>query len=85
MMLFRPLKMICEKLNDLISFLLILLIRLYQLALSPLIGKNCRFTPTCSTYFILAVQKYGPFLGTLKGIWRILRCNPFCKGGEDYP
>lgn len=67
------------------SNVLIGLVRLYQIALSPLLGRNCRFDPTCSQYFILAVQKYGAIYGTIKGTWRILRCNPFCRGGEDPP
>ncbi len=65
--------------------LLILMVRLYQIALSPLIGQHCRFTPTCSTYFILAVRKHGVILGTLKGAWRICRCNPWNPGGYDPP
>lgn len=60
-------------------------VRVYQWTLSPFIGRQCRFHPTCSNYFILAVRKYGPWRGAIKGIWRICRCNPFCPGGEDYP
>ncbi len=62
---------------------LIAFVRLYQAALSPLIGRQCRFQPTCSTYFIEAVEKRGALVGTLKGLWRICRCNPLCKGGYD--
>jgi putative membrane protein insertion efficiency factor len=64
---------------------LIALVRVYQWTLSPLIGRQCRFQPTCSDYFIGAVEKYGAIRGSLKGIWRICRCNPFCQGGEDPP
>ncbi|MCD6422822.1 MAG: membrane protein insertion efficiency factor YidD [Elusimicrobia bacterium] len=46
---------------------------------------HCRFYPSCSNYFLLAVQKYGFLKGTLKGILRILKCNPFFKGGIDFP
>ncbi len=60
-------------------------VRLYQIFLSPLLGRNCRFQPTCSSYFIQAVEKYGPLRGSLRGIWRICRCNPFSEGGEDPP
>jgi putative membrane protein insertion efficiency factor len=67
------------------SYLLIALVRLYQLTLSPIMGKQCRFEPTCSNYFIQAVEKYGAVRGSLKGAWRILRCNPFCAGGYDPP
>jgi len=62
---------------------LIVLVRLYQGSLSPLIGRQCRFQPTCSNYFIEAVEKRGALVGSLKGLWRICRCNPFCKGGYD--
>ena len=65
--------------------LLIALVRVYQWTLSPLIGRQCRFQPTCSNYFIGAVEKYGAIRGSLKGIWRICRCNPFCQGGDDPP
>lgn len=62
---------------------LIALVEVYQAALSPVIGRHCRFRPTCSNYFIEAVEKRGAFVGTLKGLWRICRCNPLCKGGYD--
>ncbi|MDO4558864.1 MAG: membrane protein insertion efficiency factor YidD [Planctomycetia bacterium] len=67
------------------SWLIILPIRGYQLGISPLIGPRCRFEPTCSQYFIDAVKKYGVVIGSLKGVWRILRCNPWCQGGYDPP
>jgi putative membrane protein insertion efficiency factor len=60
-------------------------VRLYQLTLSPFIGRQCRFQPTCSHYMIGAVEKHGVVWGICKGLWRILRCNPFCKGGYDPP
>jgi len=62
---------------------LVLLVRAYQVTLSPWLGGHCRFTPTCSTYFIQAVRKHGALVGAAKGLWRILRCNPFSKGGYD--
>ena len=70
---------------DVPSAVLIGLVRLYQWTLSPWIGRQCRFHPSCSNYFILAVRKHGPWRGVAKGAWRICRCNPFCPGGEDYP
>jgi len=70
---------------DVPSRLLIGLVRLYQVFLSPLLGRHCRFHPTCSNYFIQAVEKYGPLKGSLRGLWRICRCNPFNPGGEDPP
>ena len=64
---------------------LIFAVRLYQVTLSPIFGRQCRFRPTCSHYMIEAVEKYGAIRGGLKGAWRIVRCNPFCKGGWDPP
>ncbi|RTZ60109.1 MAG: membrane protein insertion efficiency factor YidD [Gammaproteobacteria bacterium] len=63
----------------------IYLIKFYQKAISPLFPSSCRFEPTCSQYSILAIEKYGVLKGGLKAIWRILRCNPWNKGGIDYP
>ena len=65
--------------------LLIGLVRLYQIFLSPLLGRQCRFEPSCSRYFILAVEKYGAVRGGALGLWRLLRCNPLCQGGMDPP
>ncbi len=62
---------------------LIGLVRLYQLTLSPLVGGHCRYQPTCSAYFIQAVQKHGFWIGAGKGVWRILRCHPLARGGYD--
>lgn len=64
---------------------LIGLVRLYQIFLSPLIGQNCRFTPTCSAYMIEAIRKYGVIRGTWKGLWRLTRCHPWNPGGNDPP
>lgn len=58
-------------------------IRLYQTFVSPWLGRNCRFTPSCSQYAIEALEAHGVFKGTLLAVWRILRCQPFCKGGHD--
>jgi putative membrane protein insertion efficiency factor len=68
-----------------IAAILIACVRLYQIFLSPIFGRQCRFQPTCSHYYIGAVEKYGPVRGSLKGLWRICRCNPFCQGGFDPP
>ncbi len=59
------------------------IIRLYQRWLSPWLGQNCRFYPSCSQYAIDALQAHGVVYGLLLGAWRILRCNPFCRGGHD--
>jgi len=58
-------------------------VRIYQKFISPAIGKNCIYTPSCSAYFILAVEKHGIIKGTVLGISRILRCNRFFLGGYD--
>ena len=63
----------------------ILLIRIYQWTLSPLFGKQCRFTPSCSHYAIGALRKYGLLRGGVKSLWRICRCNPLQPGGYDPP
>ena len=68
-----------------IGKLLIKIVRGYQKFLSPLKKPCCRFYPTCSEYTILAIRKHGALKGSLKGVYRILRCNPFSKGGIDYP
>lgn len=60
-------------------------VRFYKRFISPLHRPCCRFYPTCSDYAVLAVKKYGPLIGLAKTVWRILRCNPFGKGGIDFP
>lgn len=67
----------------LLKDLVIGLVKGYQRFISPLLGNNCRFTPTCSEYFIQAVAKYGVFKGVFLGGKRILRCHPFNPGGYD--
>ena len=63
----------------------LLLIKIYQVAISPSLGQNCRFYPPCSEYARLAVEKYGISKGFWLGLKRILRCNPWHKGGADLP
>ena len=58
-------------------------IRLYKRFLSPALGRNCRFTPTCSEYSIQAIQTHGCVKGLLLAAWRIARCNPFGRWGYD--
>lgn len=67
------------------AWILIGIVRLYQIFLSPIFGRQCRFTPTCSAYFIEAVQKYGATRGSWKGARRICRCHPWHPGGYDPP
>jgi len=61
------------------------IIKFYKTFVSPLLGKNCRFYPSCSDYTVLVIKKYGLLKGFKKGVWRILRCNSFNKGGVDLP
>lgn len=65
--------------------ILITCVRAYQAILSPYLGGQCRFHPTCSNYAIMSLEKDGALAGTLKTIWRLARCHPFSKGGVDYP
>ena len=69
--------------KNLLSKMLIGLIRLYQITLSPYIGRACRYTPTCSNYGIEAIRKHGPFKGTWLTIKRVLSCNPWGGNGYD--
>ncbi len=71
--------------NNFLSYILIKPIEFYRKHISPLTPPSCRFYPTCSEYAILAIKKYGPLKGFFKALWRILRCNPFSKGGIDMP
>jgi len=59
------------------------LVRLYQRTLSRVLPPTCRFHPSCSAYMIEAIQRHGLLTGGVLGLWRILRCNPFCRGGDD--
>ncbi len=65
-------KKLCEK-----------MILFYKRAISPSLGDKCIYTPTCSMYTLDAIKKYGVIIGIGKGIKRIIRCNPFAKGGFD--
>jgi len=65
------------------KFLVLDLLGIYKAMVSPFLPPACRFEPTCSEYARQAVEKYGAAEGTWMGIKRILRCQPFCKGGHD--
>ena len=62
---------------------LIRLIKFYRKSISGLKSTKCPYIPTCSQYGLEAIEKYGAFKGSLLAAWRILRCNPFSKGGYD--
>lgn len=68
-----------------LTSLAVLCILAYQKLLSPFLGSNCRFYPTCSQYTRLAIEKYGVVKGIWKGARRIGRCHPWHPGGEDWP
>lgn len=77
-----------EFLRQLPAEALIALVRVYQYTLSPLMGLfgvQCRYQPTCSQYFVGAVQKYGAIRGAWRGVLRLCRCHPFHSGGFDPP
>ncbi|TES93317.1 MAG: membrane protein insertion efficiency factor YidD [Candidatus Cloacimonadota bacterium] len=63
--------------------IIIFFIRVYKIFISPLLPRTCRFEPSCSTYCLTAIERYGLISGGFKGMLRILRCNPFHSGGFD--
>ncbi len=63
--------------------LILLALRAYKLTLSPLIGRQCRYLPTCSEYAVQAVGRFGILRGVVLAGWRLLRCNPWSHGGYD--
>jgi len=63
--------------------IIIVLIKFYRKYISPLLGPNCRFYPSCSAYMMEAVERYGAIKGVWIGTKRLVRCNPFSKGGYD--
>ncbi|TWT76556.1 putative membrane protein insertion efficiency factor [Planctomycetes bacterium CA13] len=74
-----------KRIHQAIVALLVAVIRFYQLAISPLLGPNCRFTPTCSQYAMEAIRRYGILRGSYRAVRRILRCHPWNPGGYDPP
>ncbi|MFK7807173.1 MAG: membrane protein insertion efficiency factor YidD [Saprospiraceae bacterium] len=69
--------------NELLKKIFILPIRFYQVAISPLLGPKCRFTPTCSHYMLMAIQEWGVGKGLWLGIRRIFKCHPWGPHGHD--
>ena len=74
-----------DGLGSFVQTVLIAVVRCYQVVGRPLLPSVCRYHPSCSEYFILAVQKYGPVRGSWRGVCRICRCTPFHAGGYDPP
>ncbi len=75
--------MILRYLNTTTTFLLILIIKIYQLIFSPLLKSNCRYLPTCSEYAIIALKDHGLITGIYYSIKRIISCHPFGRHGYD--
>jgi len=65
------------------KYILIILIKIYQFTISPLIGSNCRFSPTCSNYCVQSLQKHGTFKGLFLSFKRIIKCHPWGGSGHD--
>ncbi|WCM41724.1 membrane protein insertion efficiency factor YidD [Flavobacterium sp. CBA20B-1] len=72
-----------EQLKKILIFPFVVLIRFYQLVISPLTPPSCRFTPTCSHYTLEALRKHGLFKGSWLGVKRIAKCHPWGKSGYD--
>ena len=70
-------------LNKIVAYPLILLVRVYQLIVSPMLGSNCRFMPTCSEYALESLKTYGLIKGTYLTIKRIGKCHPWGSNGYD--
>ncbi|MBD3380202.1 MAG: membrane protein insertion efficiency factor YidD [Candidatus Omnitrophica bacterium] len=62
---------------------LVFMLALYKKYISPFLPRSCKFSPTCSEYSAEAITRYGVFKGAVMSLWRILRCNPFSRGGFD--
>jgi putative membrane protein insertion efficiency factor len=76
-------KLILKSILKILAIPFIILIKIYQLLVSPLLPPSCRFTPTCSHYTLEALKKYGLFKGSWLGVKRILRCHPWGRSGYD--
>jgi hypothetical protein len=70
--------------NECLKKLFVLPIRFYKKFISPLLPPVCKYYPSCSTYALTAIERFGIVRGTIMATWRILRCNPFSNGGVDY-
>jgi len=68
-----------------VKYIVFKFIKFYQILISPVLGRHCRFEPSCSEYCYLAIERYGAWKGLGRGIKRITRCHPWNKGGLDLP
>ena len=71
------------KIRRILQYLIMGLIRTYQVLISSWMPPRCRFYPSCSQYMLQAVERFGPFRGTLMGLRRLMKCHPFNDGGYD--
>ena len=76
-------KAVVNFLKNIVAYIFLALIKLYQILLSPILGASCRFTPTCSQYGVEAIKIYGPFKGGWLTLKRIGRCHPWGQHGHD--
>lgn len=76
-------KVFIKKIVNIPKKVLIYMIKIYQKHISPKMTRRCKYYPTCSEYARQSLDKYGIIKGSFLSIWRILRCNPFSKGGVD--
>ncbi|NLW99913.1 MAG: membrane protein insertion efficiency factor YidD [Actinomycetales bacterium] len=79
-----PIRLALRRIGKILAWPLIILVRGYQLFISPLTPPSCRYYPSCSAYALTAVQRYGPFKGTWLAVRRVGRCHPWAPGGVDY-
>lgn len=75
---------IAEKIKSALKKIFIFPIKIYKRFISPCLPPRCRYYPSCSSYAIQAIEKHGVIKGIILGAWRILRCNPFARGGVDH-
>ena len=73
-----------DKISWLIKKLFICAVRFYKRFISAYLPARCRYYPTCSSYTIQAIERHGAVKGVILGAWRILRCNPYARGGVDH-
>ncbi len=79
----EPLSVVFRGFSSLLAAVLLSALALYRKWISPLLGPNCRFHPTCSSYATEAIVRYGPLRGTARALGRLARCHPLCDGGYD--
>jgi putative membrane protein insertion efficiency factor len=72
-----------HSLRNLPSTVLVGVIRCYQVVISPMTAPTCKYYPSCSAYALLAIRRHGAWHGTRLALWRVLRCNPWSRGGVD--